>query len=320
MIKAINICLATDDNYARHCAAAIASIIANADKEDRIRFHILCDRLSGKSAAGIAGLAAATGRDDCEIRFVAIDPKDFDGCPIPEGGYVRKANYYRLMIPWLLPELERVLYLDCDMIVLSSLSALFNADLGGMPAAMVPDEYGDKHRKDLVADRYPYFNSGVILIDCRRWREEHLKDAIFEWVPKNIDRIRIADQDILNALLQGRILELNRKYNLFDSLYTAGWKGRWNAGDLPVVMHFVGSVKPWDFVCGSPSDRLYFSYLNRTPWRREKYRHFFAMTPAKLRKIRRKILRALKHGLYDLNPNIFTYVKSIYVKYGGKPI
>ena len=110
----INICIASDNNYTQHAGVVIASILANAAAEDSLNFFILDGGISDENKSKIQQLKK---QKDCRIEFIAIDPSLFAGyLAIKTHGYISLPTYYRLKTASLLPELDRIIYLDCDMI------------------------------------------------------------------------------------------------------------------------------------------------------------------------------------------------------------
>ncbi len=310
----IAVCLSTDDHYARHCGVAITSILANADADDALHFYILN---GGLSLENQLRLRQTVSFRPCIMEFVHLDPEVFKVCPILEDRHFTVAAYYRLMIPSLLDHLDKVLYLDCDVVVLSSLMPLFSTGLEEYCAAMVVDEKGERHRIRLGIPGKHYYNSGVVLMNCKKWREDGIEGKLFEWAGRNSDKIVFADQDILNAVLYGQVRQLDRRFNLFEELFSFGKPGIWRQGEKPDILHFIGRQKPWNFLICSKAHRIYFQYLKKTPWEQEKIKTFLSYIK---RRTRFQVLRRVKKLLRLLSPALFRKVKAFYIEHGGKPI
>lgn len=156
---------------------------------------------------------------------------------------ITKATYYRLMIPWLLPHLDKVIYSDVDVIYRVSPGAIFDIDLSGcyIAGAMArSSEYWGKYRKyfdKIGVDYTHYINAGILVMNSRLLREDDLNKKFDILATK---KFHFQDQDILNIACRGRIAFLDRRYNLFPSLY--GTEERYSK---EVIIHYAGD-KPWN--------------------------------------------------------------------------
>jgi lipopolysaccharide biosynthesis glycosyltransferase len=173
------------------------------------------------------------------------------------------ALYTRLFIPEILAqENDRLLYMDCDMIVLSSLRPLMELDLGDCAAAAVPDAESAHPAKDgrvpFPADA-PYFNSGLILMDLPRWRERNLTQAVLDVFEREGEGAGWGDQDALNLALMGQWKPLDLAWNVTRPVAEAGCRD-------PKIVHFTGT-KPWTAACKHPGREHYLRYRALTPWR-----------------------------------------------------
>ncbi|MGC4118904.1 MAG: glycosyltransferase family 8 protein [Myxococcales bacterium] len=317
----LHVCMATDDNYARHCGVALASIVANAAADDHLRFHVLADALSERSRARLREVATVRG---ASLEFVKVPPEVVEQLPLRDAYHLSRAAYYRLLIPELLAPLglARVLYLDCDLVALSSLAPLFETDLGQHELAMAIDEDSETHGRRMGITDRPYFNSGVILFNCPRWREGRVGPTLLEFAREHPDSIQIADQDVLNgALAAGRVRALERTYNVSERLYDDGRPGEWARGASPAILHFVGPIKPWNFLTPSASHRVYFRYLRLTPWEAEKVQTCLRVLPRAARARTRSTAAWLgRESLSRLSPALYREARKRYLRWRGLPV
>ncbi|ARA94428.1 hypothetical protein AWN76_015550 [Rhodothermaceae bacterium RA] len=146
------------------------------------------------------------------------------------------------------PEVERILYLDADVIVLSGILNLFNIDMDGNVVAAVSHETVNRsYARSLYlgegfggGDRI--FNSGVMLIDVSRWKNGGISDRLVRFVDTNHNRYDGADQVPMNVILRNRVMFLPVRYNKRVSPGK-----RFDPGNLKEgIIHFVGIPKPWD--------------------------------------------------------------------------
>ncbi len=195
--------------------------------------------------------------------------------------HLTKETYLRFLAPDVLPpEVTRVLYLDCDLLVLDDVALLYNIPLNGKAVGAVPDvdwKMGRPTRFNALGINpgHIYVNAGVLLIDLDRWRRSHIANQLFDFAMERGPVLEYHDQDALNAVLQGDILQLDRRWNVPALMY-----GRWirsaapgdysatvSARRAPGIIHFTTATKPWNFRSPARRKELYFHYLRRTTWR-----------------------------------------------------
>ena len=174
----INICFATDNNYAKYMGLALMSILKSANKEDNLHFFILDNQIKQEEKNKVATLQKIK---PFEITYIPIDENSFSNLYVHQKGLSPTA-YARFLIAKLIDE-DKVLYLDCDIFVRKSLAPLFNTDISDYYIAGVLDFAVKKSYliskfkdKDLFGS---YLNSGVLLINNKKWREESITDLLF---------------------------------------------------------------------------------------------------------------------------------------------
>lgn len=253
----INICLSCDNNYSKHAAVVIASILKNADIEDFLHFYILDGGISEDNKQKILSLKNIK---DCIIEFIEIDDSQFEiYTHIKTHKYVTLQTYYRLNLARMLPDVNKIIYFDCDMIVNSGLKELFETDLDNSVIAGVLDARV-KHKKEWKNSNY--INAGMILFDLEKIRKENLEEIFVKYTKNNIDNINTGDQDIINFSLNNRIKILPDKWNV----QVSGFASRTNFMKKPNIIHYIGCDKPWIFGSCTFFKDLYFKYLQSTPW------------------------------------------------------
>lgn len=269
----MNVALSFDKKFSMQAAVTIASIsVSNAESD--ITFHLLTDSIDDTLKEKICfSLKYACHK----AIFYTIDEKRFRTCPVNKSlACPSLAKYYRLLLPTFLPKtIERVLYLDCDIIVVDSLVPLFKMDMKGKAIGVVLDQ------KPYILDNYNrlcldlsdgYFNSGVILFDLCEWRNHEYSKEIFAYIEENAERLVWEDQDALNKVFAKNKLYLPIKYNLQQAMmYVQNWMSWKEQKDIkealksPVCIHFCGD-KPWKDTCRHPYSGLWWNCLNLTSW------------------------------------------------------
>ena len=258
-----NICYSLDSEYTEQLAASIVSILKNSDEKENINFYILDGGLSKKDKTAIETLKKFK---KFNIKYIQVNKKDFTSCPLlKEKGeehkdyHVTLPTYFRFKIPEFFHDIDKILYLDCDVIVRSSLKSLFETNIDNMAAAMVPDAESDKEALRLGLKTY--FNAGVILININYWRENNIEEKLFSYAVNNKDKILWQDQDILNAVLQDDIVSLDKIWNFQYFLYekiNPAFLSKCN------ILHLAGRFKPWLLPFEHIIYDIYYYYLSFT--------------------------------------------------------
>ena len=163
----INICVACDDNYSKYAGVVIASALANANPDEYICAYVLDGGISEEHRAQILSLKSIA---PSEIVFVPINDSLYeDYKKIKTHDYLSIASYYRLKLPSLLPDVGRLIYFDCDIVINSSLKELYNTEMGEFAIAGVRDI--DKRK---IRINPSYVNSGMLVLDINNMRNQDL--------------------------------------------------------------------------------------------------------------------------------------------------
>ena len=255
MTGTINICLACDDNYSKYAGVVIASILANANPKDRLNFYILDGGISEDNKQKIQSLKFIK---DCEINFITIDESMFEEYKVvPTLQHISFATFYRLKLTTLLPEVDKVIYLDCDMVAVSSLKNLFETDFENNYACGVRDI-----GKKLLRKNPNYVNAGMLFFNLNLMRKDRVEEKYLDYI-KSGQRLRYADQDIINGTMLGRIKIVDEEWNVQSSNFT----NRSSYTNNPRIIHFIAKRKPWMWASFSYHRNLFFKYLQLTPWK-----------------------------------------------------
>lgn len=262
----IHVACAADADYVQPMATMLRSLFANVDPARAIRVHALDGGIDEQDKAKIAESCDQRG----SIHWIQASDSRFPGVPL--WGRMPVSTYYKLLIADRLPmELDKVVWLDCDMVVLGDVSRLWDHDLAGRHAlatqdAVVPhvsSRSGVAAWQELgLPAMASYFNAGVMMIDLALWRRDRVGLRALDYVRANRDRVCFLDQEGLNAVLAGLWGELDPRWN-----HNVSIPGASRAGRDPWIVHYAGNLKPWRQGARKPTDGLYFHYLDQTPWK-----------------------------------------------------
>ncbi|MCX4276034.1 MAG: glycosyltransferase family 8 protein [Candidatus Gastranaerophilales bacterium] len=271
----MNIFFSSDDNYARHLTVSIASILYNADKNDKFNFYILDGGISDKSKKYIEKLKKIK---KFNIKYIVLNDKMFEKCPLKEEcKHISKPTYYRYIIPTINPDIEKCLYLDCDIVVNAPLDEFYNMDFEDNYAVVVEDMFTVAKEDKIRLDVDTYFNAGVMLINNKKWIEDDITNKLFENTSKLINLIRWVDQDILNYTFNKKIKLVHPKYNCQTWVFKEVLSDVYSDKELeegfsnPVIIHYSSDTKPWN---GGrvPYASEYFKYLKMTSYKKDYYK------------------------------------------------
>lgn len=274
----MNILCATDNAYVPFCGIMLTSLFEN-NKEDDCNIYILTEGLISQNIEMLNALADVYHQT---IHIVQIDRTIFKDCPIRPGDHITLASYYRLVASLVLPQhIDRIIYLDCDILVCGSLMKLWNNNLEDYALAGCLDEayFEEEKYQRLELDRtYSYFNAGVLVINLNYWRNNNIVNKCFCLISGKSDKLLFHDQDTLNCVLAGRIKYLPFQYNLQTGFLYKNYMFKhyshvvqrqvWEAIANPIVIHYSGCSKPWHSRHSTHPYSLYFDkYKNLSLWK-----------------------------------------------------
>lgn len=263
--NAIRICMACDDKYAMHCAAAVASMIDNHKSGEKLEFFILNREISPKSKKR---LEKAGNTKNSSLKIINVDPKEFEGCPVPENMHFTLETYFRLKLPDFFPDFDKILYIDVDVTVLGDIKELWDFDVDGVFAGVCEDITRAGHLSCFIKD-FQNFNAGVMVINLKKWREENISRKCFDFIEQHSEKIIWVDQDVLNSVLIPVVRYFERCWNLE---YTPDYdvvSGLYPENEIKLIHHITRN-KPWNSVKEHVYAEKYFKYLSKTPWRHHK--------------------------------------------------
>lgn len=248
----IPVVFSSDHNFIMPTYVAISSMLANSSQRCEIYLLIAEDVTDGDKAR----LQELAARYDARIVFIPIGDI-FDNTFCVRG--ITKATYFRLLIPWIIPDRDKVIYLDGDIIVTGDIAELYDYPLksdkliGGVRSPGFSTN--KKIRKEIIGnglDYREYINAGILIFNSKLLREEKYKPVFLSHIDKQYS---FQDQDILNITCRGRIDFLPLKFNYiglirqgvrdqFISMGLSSPEDIENASETPVIIHYAGA-KPW---------------------------------------------------------------------------
>jgi len=259
MPRAIAYCF--DRIFTPYAAVSTYSLLANMPLAPRVYWLVPAEDVE-HVAPVLDGLKRQTGHD---LRLLAAPEGVFTGWEAHL--HLSSAAYLRLLLPDLIAT-DRLLYIDCDTLVIGNLEELLTIDLRGnlVGAALQRLNPGKRTISKIPrAKNDPNINSGVMVLDLQRLRDADFLNACKQIYARHKDEIVFADQCIINKFAENRKLVLDDEWNrqiFSNATVNSDFRQVLENGEAR-VLHYVGSVKPWQQFCNPAVARLWWQYAKK---------------------------------------------------------
>ena len=280
----MNFLFSSDENYARHMGVAMVSIMQHNRDVEKIRFFVINNHILSSTIEKLESLVQ--GYKNVGIYFIPFESYE-QRLHLNLAWPISLSSYARLFVGEILPyEVQKVLYLDCDVVVRGSMSALWNTNLNGKCLGAIQDLVPSKTKASVgLSPEAPYFNAGVLLIDLLQWRQQGIGISCLEFIADRDGCVTHHDQGVLNGVLKDQWERLPLKYNVMtihymmkaakmlsfykDSSVFYSDEEIEDAKCNPIILHFTPSftTHPWEHNCRHPLRRIYSDTLEMTPWK-----------------------------------------------------
>lgn len=282
--KVIPIVFSTSNAFASVCSVAINSVLKNLHSSFYYDIVILESGIPEKDKKLIRSMAG--GIKNVSIRFFNVLTKVSEYY-LAANEHIAIETYYRFLIQSILPQYDKVLYLDGDLVCNKDVAELYQTNVDGYMLAAVrdPDMGGQMNisgsevirylvREVQMKNPYDYFQAGVLLLNTAEMRKAY---TVEEWLSFAQKRYKYMDQDVLNRYCQGRVLYLDMAWNVLIDCnnYRVPVLIKASAGDVyqeyhkarenPYIVHFAGFQKPWN-QRGVDFEEEFWKYARDTPY------------------------------------------------------
>lgn len=272
-MQKIVLACACNDAYSPYCGTMITSVFCN-NREEKLEVNILTSDIGEGNKKKFEELASEYNQ---VIHVVYVNPDLFKGAPLKLGNaYMTKEAYFRLLLPEILPDTNKVLYLDCDLIVRADLKELWETNIEGRAFACVKDRIDNiKERVKTLGynEQDSYFNSGVTLMNLEFLRGFGFSEKAFAFISSKRYLLKYFDQCVINAICHGYFEELSVKWNMIVPFFMKHplvvEEQRENLEKYisnPCIIHFTTEYKPWFKECNHPLKSEYWKYQGLSPW------------------------------------------------------
>ncbi len=285
MKKTLHVVYASDNRFAEILGVSLLSLYDNNKDMETIVIYILDNGISEENKKRIEQISIMYNRSLPQwIQAIDVSKKLQMDVWIDRGSL---SQYARLFVSSVLPEtLDRVLYLDCDIVINEALDELWNIDLQGKTIAALDDAFSKLYRMNIDLNPMDImFNSGVMIIDLKRWKEQEVENKLMKFIVSKKGKIQQGDQGALNAVLSHDIYCFEPRFNSvtlyydfsYQELITYRKPARLYAEDEikraieePVIIHFTTSFlsrRPWIKGCKHKYVEKWLKYKAMSPFR-----------------------------------------------------
>lgn len=283
----LNVLFSSDDAYAPHLGVAMYSLLINNMGFESINIYIVDNHISSDNKNKL--IQIKDGFTNTRIHWIPFE--SFSGClKLDLAWNISLSAYARLFVSAILPQnIQKILYLDCDVIICQSIRTLWESEMYDNIIAAVQDFVGDKTKNAIgLHDKMRYFNSGVLLIDLQKWRDNQIEHKCLQFINHYHGKVVHHDQGVINGVLKNQIQILPISYNLMTIHYIFSRRKLIkyyndhadfysvhevdNAKIMPTILHFTPSFtsRPWIKGCKHPLKSLYWDMIQQTPWHENK--------------------------------------------------
>ncbi|WP_455145952.1 glycosyltransferase family 8 protein [Brachyspira pilosicoli] len=301
----IDICLSSDNNYIPYMSTLICSILKNSDNDEYHVFHIVTDGINDDNKNKLESLKKI--KDFC-IKYYIPNTKKykvwFD--KLTDKAHFSPAMFFRLDIPNLIDDIDKIIYLDCDIIVNKSLKYLYDIDIenyyliASIRNTKHQNYYSDKEKIGLGKDDN-YFNSGVLVINIKKWKQSNIDNIINDFVQKQ-DFLLYGDEHIFNVVFKDKTKFISENYNYLCNKYE---DEKINIDDI-FIFHFCTDQKPWNSYCPNLTyTNKWWEYFYMTPFFQEDIGKYIEIL------IDQKINNIINNDIYNINNSIYHHTNQI---------
>ena len=247
-----------NNQYTYPTIVSMTSILENSYSHTYYIFYLLVDKATFKEENKKKLMNLEDKYERCEVYILEISRESIKNANTKR---YPLAAYYRLLLSDLIPDLNRIIYLDGDTIIYTDLSEMYNLEMrNNVMLGFVDNSY--QKAEEFGIRTYKYIVSGVLLINLKTIRRENISSKFFEFIDKYQDKLTQEDQTVINIVLHGRIDFLPPKYGIWNFnnkdavIYHNNYENKnlgikaydekeiLNAWNLPSILHFV-RAKPW---------------------------------------------------------------------------
>lgn len=274
-INQLNIAYGIDKNFLLGCAVSITSILLT-NSEFNFSFHIFTNSIDNDFQQKLHQLT-----DKYKINVTIYLVEDIHLSNLPTTKNWTLATYFRFIVAdYFYNKIDKILYLDADIVCKGSLAELFNLEFDNNLAYVVIEKdpiWWEKCAKRLDENKLlnGYFNAGFLLVNLKKWKENNINEKALTLLTNETLRKKFThlDQDVLNLLLLDKVKYLDRKYNQqisinYELKYKSNKVRKYPVTDATILIHYIGPTKPWHkWAKDYESSKYFLDAKDLSPWK-----------------------------------------------------
>lgn len=255
-INPISIAFCVNDGYVIQLGVTIFSIL-KSNPDSSFLFYVFSSDFSEDSKIKMNKIMRHFPNSD--ICYKCVEREKFSSLKL-NIDYISLETYYRYVLADMLPDVDKILYLDADLIVKGDLRFLWDTDISGVFMAGAEDKF-------ITTERYKskigfletdlYVNAGVLLMNLSKMRQEKMSEILLRKTQELTGKISYQDQDILNVVFKGKIKEIDILYNFT----TYSVKHEKSKRKSATIIHYTGAAKPWKKNSRHRMKKIYLRYM-----------------------------------------------------------
>ena len=278
----LSVIYSSDNNYCIYMSTSIISLLENNKEFKYINIYVIENKISDENKEKLEKIVRRYQRNIIFINFEKY--KSYLNLNMQWN--ISISAYARLFVASMLPNnLDKILYFDCDTLIVNSLEELWNEDINNFYVAGVCDTVSGNTKQAIgLKNTDLYINSGMLLINLKKWREDNLEKNLLNFIDDYNGNVIHHDQGVINGVIKNKkilplrynlmtsYLMMNRDdiikfYKVEDSFYSQEQIDE--AINNPVYIHYTPgfTTRPWVKGCKHPYVDLYWKYLKLTPWK-----------------------------------------------------
>ena len=278
MCKEVPIVFISDNDYVLPTTVAIKSLVLNKKETTSYKIYIIASDISQDNKE----LFKRFESDMVSVEIIEQNCNEFNHLHTFDENSICVASIAALLkflIPQIIADYEKVLYLDGDILIRGDLSELYNTDISGYMAGVIIDSGSIYYRHEYVNKVDKYFNSGVMLLNLETMRREKTTESLIK-CKQDINDSNLMDQNVFNIVFNKRIKTLSIRYNFLaanlnradskwginqiNEIYNTSYENKSELFEDSLIVHFSSKDKPWKVSNVSFADEWYEYYLLNT--------------------------------------------------------
>nr|EAK5729987.1 glycosyltransferase family 8 protein [Campylobacter jejuni] len=269
MRKNIHIFFTINDAYSGYLSACMISILDNLDRGYIPYFYIIDGGISEKNKNKLKFLNI--GRE-FYVEFIVVNQGLFKNLPNSSQSHISNETNYRFLVSTIKPNLDKCIFLDVDLVSVGDISKLWEICIDDYYMAAVGDQ-APLHPESWTLKLplpydYLYVNTGVTLMNLKKWREDNIQELLFQNSAQYAEILQFPDQDTLNITLYKKIKYLSHIYNAMPVQTYYNEKQKQEAFSNPQIIHWAGYKKPWKYPNIAYAE-MFWHYARQTPFYEE---------------------------------------------------